>query len=190
MGTRDSTASQDNAGEVARGTDNRDDELTEVTVSRIRAGVDIGKEHHHCVVIDSEGERLLSRRVLNDEPARPSRPADVLLHPAAGEAGTGAEGADAVMAGPAQPHRAAHRRGAEHRTAQAAAGGRGAPAVQARLQPLGRRRQEPGQGGRDAGHHAVNPRPPPDTGGPGHTGARNPARARFRAHPEVQPTDR
>ena len=31
------------------------------------AGVDIGKEQHHCVVIDSEGERLLSRRVLNDE---------------------------------------------------------------------------------------------------------------------------
>ncbi|WP_446447152.1 IS110 family transposase [Streptomyces gardneri] len=34
---------------------------------RIWAGVDIGKEHHHCVVIDADGERLLSRRVLNDE---------------------------------------------------------------------------------------------------------------------------
>ncbi|WP_436844287.1 IS110 family transposase [Streptomyces subrutilus] len=34
---------------------------------QIWAGVDIGKEHHHCVVIDAEGERLLSRRVLNDE---------------------------------------------------------------------------------------------------------------------------
>ncbi len=33
----------------------------------IWAGVDIGKEHHHCVVINAEGERLLSRRVLNDE---------------------------------------------------------------------------------------------------------------------------
>lgn len=33
------------------------------------AGVDIGKEHHHCVVIDRDGERLLSRRVLNDETA-------------------------------------------------------------------------------------------------------------------------
>ncbi|KOG89295.1 IS110 family RNA-guided transposase [Streptomyces varsoviensis] len=33
----------------------------------IWAGVDIGKEHHHCVVIDTDGERLLSRRVLNDE---------------------------------------------------------------------------------------------------------------------------
>jgi transposase len=29
--------------------------------------VDIGKEHHHCVVINADGERLLSRRVLNDE---------------------------------------------------------------------------------------------------------------------------
>lgn len=35
----------------------------------IWAGVDIGKEHHHCVVIDAHGERLLSRRVLNDETA-------------------------------------------------------------------------------------------------------------------------
>ncbi|WP_328618943.1 IS110 family transposase [Streptomyces sp. NBC_00354] len=40
-----------------------------MTVSQIWAGVDIGKEHHHCVVIDAQGERLLSRRVLNDEPA-------------------------------------------------------------------------------------------------------------------------
>ena len=33
----------------------------------IWAGVDIGKEHHHCVVINADGERPLSRRVLNDE---------------------------------------------------------------------------------------------------------------------------
>lgn len=33
----------------------------------IWAGVDIGKTHHHCVVINTDGERLLSRRVLNDE---------------------------------------------------------------------------------------------------------------------------
>ncbi|WP_316528320.1 IS110 family transposase [Kitasatospora brasiliensis] len=33
----------------------------------IWAGVDIGKEHHHCVVINADGERLLSRRVLNGE---------------------------------------------------------------------------------------------------------------------------
>ncbi len=31
------------------------------------AGIDAGKEHHHVVVIDSEGHRLLSRRVLNGE---------------------------------------------------------------------------------------------------------------------------
>lgn len=31
------------------------------------AGIDIGKGHHHAVVIDSEGNRLLSRRVNNDE---------------------------------------------------------------------------------------------------------------------------
>ncbi|AZQ40015.1 IS110 family transposase [Streptomyces cyaneochromogenes] len=36
---------------------------------RIWAGMDIGKEHHHCVVINERGERLLSRRVLNDETA-------------------------------------------------------------------------------------------------------------------------
>lgn len=34
---------------------------------QIWAGVDIGKEHHHCVVIDAQGKRLLSRRILNDE---------------------------------------------------------------------------------------------------------------------------
>lgn len=33
----------------------------------IWAGVEIGKEHHHCVVINADGERLLSRRVLNGE---------------------------------------------------------------------------------------------------------------------------
>lgn len=33
------------------------------------AGIDAGKAHHHCVVIDDEGNRLLSRRVANDEAA-------------------------------------------------------------------------------------------------------------------------
>lgn len=42
-------------------------ELAEVTVPEIWAGVDIGKTHHHAVVIDAEGERLLSRRIRNDE---------------------------------------------------------------------------------------------------------------------------
>lgn len=31
------------------------------------AGVDAGKAHHHCVVIDADGRKLLSRRVANNE---------------------------------------------------------------------------------------------------------------------------
>jgi len=31
------------------------------------AGIDSGKRAHHCVVIDQEGQKLLSRRVENDE---------------------------------------------------------------------------------------------------------------------------
>ncbi|WP_372412126.1 IS110 family transposase [Streptomyces luteireticuli] len=45
---------------------------------RIWAGTDIGKTHHHCVVLDAEGKRLLSRRVLNDEPELLALLADVL----------------------------------------------------------------------------------------------------------------
>lgn len=41
--------------------------MAQACVPEIWAGMDIGKEHHHCVVIDAEGKRLLSRRVLNDE---------------------------------------------------------------------------------------------------------------------------
>jgi transposase len=33
------------------------------------AGIDAGKANHHCVVIDAEGNRLLSRKIPNDEPA-------------------------------------------------------------------------------------------------------------------------
>jgi len=33
------------------------------------AGVDAGKADHHCMAIDSDGQRLLSRRVANDETA-------------------------------------------------------------------------------------------------------------------------
>ncbi|QBI54353.1 IS110 family RNA-guided transposase [Streptomonospora litoralis] len=33
----------------------------------IWAGVDAGKTHHHCTVIDSDGQRLLSRKTANDE---------------------------------------------------------------------------------------------------------------------------
>ncbi|MEV7526821.1 IS110 family transposase [Streptomyces sp. NPDC091371] len=49
-----------------------------MTVPQIWAGVDIGKEHHHCVVLDARGERLLSRRVLNDETALLELISDVL----------------------------------------------------------------------------------------------------------------
>ncbi|MFF9076116.1 IS110 family transposase [Streptomyces sp. NPDC014872] len=45
---------------------------------QIWAGVDIGKTHHHCVVLDAEGKRLLSRRVLNDEPELLALLGDVL----------------------------------------------------------------------------------------------------------------
>lgn len=38
-------------------------------MERAWAGVDIGKGHHHAVVVDAEGRRLLSRRVGNDETA-------------------------------------------------------------------------------------------------------------------------
>lgn len=37
-------------------------------MARVWAGVDAGKTHHHCVVIDADGGKLLSRRVANDEP--------------------------------------------------------------------------------------------------------------------------
>src|SRR6201996_9383230 len=37
-------------------------------MARVWAGVDAGKTHHHCVVIEGDGSRLLSRRVANDEP--------------------------------------------------------------------------------------------------------------------------
>ena len=36
-------------------------------MATIWAGIDAGKTHHHCVVIDDRGKRLLSRRVANDE---------------------------------------------------------------------------------------------------------------------------
>ncbi|CAM5718592.1 IS110 family transposase [Streptomyces antimycoticus] len=43
-------------------------------------GADIGKTHHHCVVLNAEGERLLWRRVLNDEPELLALLADILAH--------------------------------------------------------------------------------------------------------------
>ncbi|MFF9220766.1 IS110 family RNA-guided transposase [Streptomyces viridosporus] len=47
-------------------------------MSRIWVGTDCGKTHHHCLVLDSEGEVLLSRRVANDEPELLQLIADVL----------------------------------------------------------------------------------------------------------------
>ncbi|MFD3871930.1 transposase, partial [Streptomyces sp. NPDC058623] len=47
-------------------------------MAQIWAGMDIGKTHHHCVVLDAEGRKLLSRRVLNDEPELLALLADVL----------------------------------------------------------------------------------------------------------------
>ncbi|MBA3489851.1 MAG: IS110 family transposase [Longispora sp.] len=44
----------------------------------IWAGIDAGKTHHHCVVIDETGKRLLSRRVANDEPELLQLLADVV----------------------------------------------------------------------------------------------------------------
>jgi hypothetical protein len=45
---------------------------------QIWAGADIAKKDHHCVVVDERGERRLSRRVFNDEPALLELMADVL----------------------------------------------------------------------------------------------------------------
>lgn len=38
-----------------------------------------GRTHHHCVVIDGTGKRLLSRRVANDETELLKLLADVLV---------------------------------------------------------------------------------------------------------------
>ena len=38
-------------------------------MDRAWAGVDIGKQHHHAVVVDDQGTRVLSRRVANDQVA-------------------------------------------------------------------------------------------------------------------------
>jgi transposase len=31
------------------------------------AGIDVGKGHHHVVLVDADGKQLVSRRVANDE---------------------------------------------------------------------------------------------------------------------------
>jgi hypothetical protein len=47
-------------------------------MSRIWAGIDSGKGHHHGLALDAEGKTLLSRRVANDEPELLKLIADVL----------------------------------------------------------------------------------------------------------------
>ena len=47
-------------------------------MAQVWAGADAGKAHHHCVVIDADGRRLLSRRVANDEPELLALIADVI----------------------------------------------------------------------------------------------------------------
>jgi hypothetical protein len=47
----------------------RSDVRRSQTVPEIWAGMDIGEEHHRGVVIDAQGGRVLSRRVLNNETA-------------------------------------------------------------------------------------------------------------------------
>lgn len=45
---------------------------------RLWAGIDAGKTHHHCVAIDEDGRRVLSRKVANDETELLALLADVL----------------------------------------------------------------------------------------------------------------
>jgi transposase len=47
-------------------------------MSRIWAGIDCGKTHHHCVAMGADGKTLLSRRVANDEPELLQLMGDVL----------------------------------------------------------------------------------------------------------------
>jgi hypothetical protein len=50
-----------------------------VAVPELWAGTDAGKAGHHCVVIDTDGQRKLSRRVPNDETALLTLISDVLV---------------------------------------------------------------------------------------------------------------
>ena len=40
-----------------------------VVQQRLWAGIDAGKTAHHCMVVDADGQRVLSRRIDNDESA-------------------------------------------------------------------------------------------------------------------------
>lgn len=47
-------------------------------MSRIWAGTDCGRSHHHCLALNADGEPLLSRKVANDEPELLALIGDVL----------------------------------------------------------------------------------------------------------------
>ncbi|AOR36746.1 hypothetical protein BFF78_41940 [Streptomyces fodineus] len=47
-------------------------------MNRIWAGIDSGKTHHRCLVLNESGETLLFRRVVNDEPEL-LKPLDAVL---------------------------------------------------------------------------------------------------------------
>ncbi|WP_157255220.1 IS110 family transposase [Nonomuraea typhae] len=47
-------------------------------MTRVWAGADIGREHHHVAVVDGDGERVFSRRVANDGTALLAAIGDVL----------------------------------------------------------------------------------------------------------------
>jgi transposase len=51
---------------------------TEEWMPQVWAGIDAGKTHHHCVVIDTDGTRLLSRKIANTEDDILALLADVL----------------------------------------------------------------------------------------------------------------
>jgi hypothetical protein len=76
-------------------------------VPEIWAGVDIGKEHHHCVVINADGERLLSRRVLNDETELLQLIGDVLSWGVTSLDRPGATNSSAALWSNEKPHDAA-----------------------------------------------------------------------------------
>lgn len=50
----------------------QNEQLAEAAMFTIWAGVDIGKEYHHCVALDARGERRLSRRVDDEAEPRPT----------------------------------------------------------------------------------------------------------------------
>lgn len=52
---------------VVRWAVSNESDMEVVVAQQLWAGIDAGKSAHHCVVVDADGQRLLSRRVANDE---------------------------------------------------------------------------------------------------------------------------